>query len=85
MKEQIEKLHLKYETLVNYANERQNHYIKQAYEAEQRYKETGEIEYYQESEGNKNLSARLAAEVRVYRKFKNELEEVLNNAKASND
>lgn len=78
MIEEIKRLHLKYETLVNYADQRQLHYIEQAHAAEQRYKKTGEIEDYQAAEGNKNMSARLAAEVRAYRTFKNELKKILN-------
>lgn len=78
MKEKIEKLYLKYETLVNYADERQDEHILKAQKADEDYKKTGEIEYYQEAENHKNASLRLCAEVRVYRRFKEELEEVLN-------
>lgn len=77
---EIEKLHLKYKSLVDYADERQNHHNCEALKAEEKYRETGDIEHYQAAQNHKNVSLNLSTEVRAYRTFKDELKEVLDHA-----
>lgn len=77
--EEVKRLHRKYECLVDYADKRQDHHIEKAVENEEKYRRTGDVSYYQEKENHSNMSSRLCAEVRVYKKFKQELEEVLAN------
>jgi len=76
----VKKLHLKYETLVDYANDRQKHHIEKYWENDKKYKDTEDVSYYQERENHANMSSRLCAEAIAYKKFRDELKEVLDHA-----
>lgn len=70
-------LYKKYKTLVDYADQRQEHHIEKAEIAMKDYQRTGDVSYYQAAENHMNMSSRLSAEVGVYRKIKKELKELL--------
>ena len=78
--EGVKRLHFKYETLVNYARERQQHHIEKYWENDKKYKDTGDVTYYQERENHAKMSSRLCAESIAYKKFRDELKEVLDHA-----
>lgn len=73
----LDALYSKYNTLVDYADKRQEHHIEKAEIAMKDYQRTGDVSYYQAAENHMNMSTRLSAEVVVYRKIKEELKEVL--------
>lgn len=80
VREDVKKLHLKYETLVNYAKERQQHHIEKYWENDKKYKDTGDVTYYQERENHAKMSSRLCSETIAYKKIRDELKEVLDHA-----